>query len=81
MIPIRCFTCGKVIADKWERYQALLKEGAEQNELSEGEVRKRALDTLGLRRMCCRRILLTHVEVIDHLLAYHAANQESLDAQ
>ena len=25
IIPIRCFTCGKVIADKWEAYEALVK--------------------------------------------------------
>ena len=54
MIPIRCFTCNKVIADKWEAYLELIKNG-----LSEAE----ALDKLGLKRYCCRRMVLTHVDV------------------
>ena len=35
-------------------------------EYSEGEV----LDSLGLKRYCCRRMLLTHVELIEKLLNY-----------
>ena len=26
IIPIRCFTCHKVIADKWEEYKRLVEE-------------------------------------------------------
>ena len=26
IIPVRCFTCNKVIGDKWDKYQELLKE-------------------------------------------------------
>ena len=37
IIPVRCFTCGKVIGNKWESYLDLL-----QAEYSEGE----ALDAL-----------------------------------
>jgi DNA-directed RNA polymerase I, II, and III subunit RPABC5 len=33
IIPVRCFTCGKVLADKWEAYVRLC---------SEAEVAKRA---------------------------------------
>ncbi len=53
LIPIRCFTCGKVIGNKWEAYLAYLKQG-----ISEGK----ALDKLGLERYCCRRMLITHVD-------------------
>ena len=41
IIPIRCFTCGKVIGNKWEAYLGLL-----QAEYQEGD----ALDALGLKR-------------------------------
>ena len=61
IIPIRCFTCGKVTGDKWEKYQDML---------NKGETKKDALDKLGLKRYCCRRILLTHVELIDKMLYY-----------
>jgi DNA-directed RNA polymerase I, II, and III subunit RPABC5 len=61
LIPIRCFTCGSVTGNKWQSYQTLLKEG---------KTRKEALDELGLRRYCCRRILLAHVELIDKILEY-----------
>ena len=30
-----------------------------------------AMDRLGLKRYCCRRMVLTHVDLIDKLLAYH----------
>ena len=61
IIPIRCFTCGKVTGDKWEPYQEMLKKGI---------CEKDALDKLGLKRYCCRRILLSHVELIDKMLMY-----------
>ena len=67
LIPVRCFTCGKVTGNKWKSYQTLLKEGKSEKE---------ALDQLGLRRYCCRRILLTHVELIDKILEYTPAKKE-----
>lgn len=61
IIPVRCFTCGKVIGNKWETYLGLL-----QAEYTEGD----ALDALGLKRYCCRRMLLGHVDLIEKLLNY-----------
>ena len=61
IIPIRCFTCGKVIGNKWESYNKYLKDGKSDKE---------ALDFLGLRRYCCRRMILSHVELIDKMLQY-----------
>jgi len=61
IMPIRCFTCGKVTGNKWESYQKYLKDGKSD---------KDALDLLGLRKYCCRRMVLSHVELIDKMLQY-----------
>jgi DNA-directed RNA polymerase I, II, and III subunit RPABC5 len=63
LIPVRCFTCGNVIGNKWEEYKRLL---AEHRDC------RIALDALGLKRYCCRRMLLTHVDLIDRMLQYSA---------
>jgi len=75
IIPVKCFTCGKVLADKYMFYMRevrkmkldkdqdpdkvvyLTKDFAEKT--PEGIV----LDSLGLKRICCRRHMLTHVDI------------------
>ena len=66
MIPIRCFTCGKIIGDKWEEYNRRVKSGEEPNQV---------LDDLGLTRYCCRRMLLSNVEIIDDILKYYKKSE------
>lgn len=53
--PIRCFTCGKVLANMWEFFTNKVK--------NEGEQPSEVLDKLELTRICCRRCLLTHVDL------------------
>ena len=60
IIPVRCFTCGKVIASLWLSYLKMLEEGKDPEE---------ALNLLDMRRMCCRRMFLTQVELIDELIS------------
>lgn len=67
IIPVRCFTCGKIIGNKWEAYLDLLNTNITQCV---------ALDALGLKRYCCRRMLLTHVDLIEKLLAYNTFDKE-----
>jgi len=62
IIPVRCFTCGKLIADKWEEFAVRVKAG---------EAPGKVLDSLGLTRYCCRRMLLSHVEIIDEVLKFY----------
>uniref|UniRef100_A0A6C0FGR5 DNA-directed RNA polymerase subunit N n=1 Tax=viral metagenome TaxID=1070528 RepID=A0A6C0FGR5_9ZZZZ len=75
IIPIKCFTCGEVLADKYRYYleqvkankmkkgiaidsiMYLTKENTDKT--AEGEV----LDELRLKKMCCRRHMLTHVDI------------------
>jgi DNA-directed RNA polymerases I, II, and III subunit RPABC5 len=56
----------QVIGNKYETYAKSLLEGKESGQ---------ALDDLGLKRYCCRRMILTHVDLIDKLLAYHTFQQ------
>ncbi len=66
LIPVRCFTCGNLIADKFEDYQTKVKSGEEPG---------KALDSLGLTRYCCRRMLLTSVESIQQIVPFYEAIQ------
>jgi DNA-directed RNA polymerase subunit N len=61
IIPVRCFTCGKVIADHWEEFARRVKAG---------ERPKQVLDEMGMTRYCCRRMFISQVDVIDDLLRY-----------
>ena len=63
IIPVRCFTCGKVIGNKFDTYLELMN-----NDYSESD----ALNELGLMRYCCRRMLLTHVDLMTRLLNYNS---------
>ena len=71
LMPVRCFTCGNLIADKHEDYRS--KVGA-------GEDPGAALDALNIKRYCCRRMLLTSMETIRQIIpfyeAIHKRNQE-----
>ena len=62
IIPIRCYTCGKVIADKWETYKLLIKKGYSESD---------ALDAIGFKRYCCRRMFISHIEIIDELIKFN----------
>ena len=65
MVPIRCFTCGSLIGDKWADFARRVKDGGDAG---------KALDDLGLKRYCCRRMLLSNVEVIDDIVRYFEVN-------
>jgi len=67
IIPVRCFSCGKVIGDKWDEFK---------ERTSNGEDPKKVLDDLGLDRYCCRRMLLSHVEIIDDVLKFNEEREE-----
>jgi DNA-directed RNA polymerase subunit N (RpoN/RPB10) len=66
-------SCNNVIAGKWETYVEKVKENrrstgkTDMEYLSATTVKTaegKALDDLGVRRQCCRRHFLTHVDLI-----------------
>ena len=75
IIPVKCFTCGKVLADKYRYYleNVRMKKLAKDMDVDkvlyltkeykdktpEGEV----MDDLNLKDLCCRRHMLTHVDI------------------
>ena len=61
IIPIRCFTCGTPVAHKWEEFAS---------RTAAKEDPKKVLDSLGVERYCCRRMLLAHTETIDELMKF-----------
>jgi len=75
IIPVKCFTCGKVLGDKYRYYQSEVRrhkllQGASQDKViyltkgnNEKTVEGKILDNLGLINMCCRRHMLTHVDI------------------
>jgi DNA-directed RNA polymerase subunit N (RpoN/RPB10) len=73
IIPILCFTCGKPLADKYDYYlEQVQKLQNEKDKAPKGDTRHfdelrtgPILDSLGLKRYCCRRHLLTTVDMMD----------------
>jgi len=61
-LPVRCFTCGKLIGDKYKEFITRTRE--------KGEDPQAVLDSLGLTRICCRRMMVSAYEYIDEVLAY-----------
>lgn len=107
IIPIRCFTCNKVLADKWNFYMKEAEKideserqkrkqhnmfvyGSGENDKNDkkdkndkndktdettdkkyknidGAYKKEVLDKLGLNKLCCRRHMLGHVDMMDKI--------------
>jgi DNA-directed RNA polymerase subunit N (RpoN/RPB10) len=71
IIPVLCFTCGKPLADKYDYYieevNKLIANGTTSgstphfDDLKTGPI----LDKLGLKRYCCRRHMLTTVDMTE----------------
>tara|TARA_Y100000817_G_C16573010_1_gene418438 strand:- start:65 stop:316 length:252 start_codon:yes stop_codon:yes gene_type:complete len=82
IIPIRCFTCGKVVAHLYEDYRNKLQEELKDEEMlstyatndvynSKKTIEGKLLDELGINRYCCRRMFLCQNDIcktISHLL-------------
>jgi DNA-directed RNA polymerase I, II, and III subunit RPABC5 len=75
IIPVKCFTCGNVLADKYRFYQQEVRKRKIQDGLkidkviylTQKNIEKThegiVLDELKLTNVCCRRHMLTHVDI------------------
>lgn len=76
IIPVRCLNCGKLLGDKYTYYQRKLREykGSKYAEPTYFDGKKipetpeaRVFAELGLTRYCCKKTLLTHVDLIEKI--------------
>ena len=75
IIPVKCFTCGKVLADLYQGYLRMVREKKIKNNMevdkvvyltktnTDKTIEGETLDKLQLNKMCCRRHMLTHVDI------------------
>jgi DNA-directed RNA polymerase I, II, and III subunit RPABC5 len=76
IIPVKCVTCGNVIANKYRYYL----EQVRKRKMASGQsidkviyytkemktkmtAEAEVMNELGLTNMCCRRIIMTHVDI------------------
>jgi DNA-directed RNA polymerase I, II, and III subunit RPABC5 len=76
IIDVRCFSCNNVLCGKWETYLQKVKENKKKDGRPESDdltyltqtttktAEGRALDEIGITRQCCRRTMLTHVDLL-----------------
>lgn len=79
IIPIRCMNCGNPLADKWLFYQQKVSELRGRNGDAASDLiymdgksvpdtpEAKVLQILGLTRYCCRKHMLTHVDLMDKI--------------
>jgi len=81
IIPIRCFTCNRVIAHLWEEYLKKIQESYIEEDIIENKknrfinieklekktIEGKILDDMNLNRYCCRRMMLSHVDLCDKI--------------
>ena len=64
LVPVRCFTCGNLVAQKYGEYT---------NRVKAGEDPAVVMDSLNIKRYCCRRMLISSVETIYQVIPYYEA--------
>lgn len=69
-IPIRCFTCNAIIANKWKKFKNGKDAGKSENQI---------FIELGLTKYCCKRMFLGHVDIIDDILLYDEINDSNIE--
>ena len=73
IIPVRCFTCNNLLGSKYKMYLELTKE-SEKDPVLDVESKDntdndnvKAFKQLGITRYCCKRHLLSHIDLVDKI--------------
>jgi DNA-directed RNA polymerase subunit N len=66
LIPVRCFTCGALVGDKFYEFK---------DRVIKGEQPTKVLDDMGIKRYCCRRMLMSGFEIVDYQIPYNEATE------
>ena len=61
LIPVRCFSCGKPVAGLYTDFK---------ERTAKGEDAGKVLDDLKVHRYCCRKMLLTSIDLVDDIMRY-----------
>ncbi len=61
MKPVRCFSCGKPLGDKYEEFD---------RRVVEGEKPEDVFKDMGIDRYCCRRMLLTSTDFTEEIMRF-----------
>ena len=69
ILPMQCFTCGKMLSHKWNSYAFHISTGGDP---------AKVLDELGFHRYCCRRMMLTNVDLTQKSMETYITQKEIL---
>ena len=61
LVPIRCFSCGFPVAVFKEEFDKAVASGKKADEV---------LDKMGIKRYCCRRMLISNVELVEEIARF-----------
>jgi DNA-directed RNA polymerase subunit N len=71
IIPVRCFSCGRVIGSDYVRFTDRVGEikKTKNREVTAEEISE-ILDDLDVTRYCCRRMILSNAELLEEILPF-----------
>ncbi|MFH0962059.1 MAG: DNA-directed RNA polymerase subunit N [archaeon] len=58
IIPVRCFSCGFPVSGFYDEFK---------KRAAKGEDASKVMDSLGISRYCCRRMLLGQVDLLEQI--------------
>uniref|UniRef100_A0A6C0JF64 DNA-directed RNA polymerase subunit N n=1 Tax=viral metagenome TaxID=1070528 RepID=A0A6C0JF64_9ZZZZ len=77
IIPVRCFTCNRVLGSKYKKYCEIISSnvgteniinGNPDIDLSEENIYQQAFKEIGVDdRYCCKRHLISHIDLIQKI--------------